>query len=202
MLPKTPQASWVDLTPQTSKISDYILDDTANGPGIRVSIWVTGCMFACPECFNARIWQFNPHIKTIEYDKKLEHKLLKALKNPYVQGLSILGGEPFLNTITLNQLTDKIRQKLPEKDIWCWTGYTIEQLLEFNDPNQIHLLNNITTLVDGPFLADQKDLKLKYRGSNNQRVIDVAEYLANNAPSTGQAGTKSYYKQGIRYEKT
>lgn len=149
--------------------------DIANGPGVRLSLFVSGCTHKCPECFNEVAWSFdygNPFTKEVQDD------ILYKLNNQYYQGLSLLGGEPMepQNQEGLLSLVKECKKQLPEKDIWCYTGYTWETI-----PGNRLLLPYIDVLVDGPFLIDKKDIRLAYRGSSNQRIIDVQKTL-----STGQ----------------
>lgn len=144
--------------------------DIANGPGVRVSLFVSGCPHRCPGCFNAETWdeQYGKR-----YTAQTEQEILKALSYPYIKGFSLLGGEPFVpeHQKTLYPLLQKIRETMPQKTIWAYSGYTWETL-----PETI-LLPYIDILVDGPFLNDEKDLNLRFRGSKNQRIIDVPKSL-------------------------
>lgn len=151
--------------------------DTANGIGVRTSIFVSGCEHYCKGCFNEEAWDFN---YGNELTKEVALEVVNNLKNPNIKGLSILGGEPlhpknlegvFLLISTSKFLADN------NKDIWLWTGYTFEELLSRKDGLTVSILNLIDVLVDGKFELDKKDLNLKYRGSTNQRVINVKESL-------------------------
>ena len=122
-------------------------------------------MFHCEECYNAATWSFKAGIP---YTKELEEQIMRDLAQPYVQGLTLLGGEPFLNTGILIPLVKRIREELPEKDIWSWTGYTWEELM-LETPDKLELLQ----LVD----ITKKNLMLQFRGSSNQRIIDVKKSL-------------------------
>lgn len=143
-----------------------------NGPGIRVSLFVQGCTLRCKGCFNHGTWDFNGGI---EYTKETEAEILEAINKPYISGLSILGGEPYdqLDSYLLVELVHKIRLQCPEKDIWVWTGYEFDYIKNFI------LTKEIDVAVTGPFKIDQKDITSNnvYRGSRNQKVIDVKSSL-------------------------
>ena len=140
--------------------------DMANGPGWRVSLFVSGCTRRCKGCFNPETWSFT---YGQPFTRETLDELLKALDNPNVQGLSILGGDPMEpeNMIVVEEICEKVKSWRPDKDIWCWTGRNYEDIKDSS------VMWNIDILVDGPFEEDKKDLRLKWRGSSNQRVIDV-----------------------------
>ena len=140
--------------------------DIANGPGVRVSLFVSGCRRGCKGCFNKDAWDFNYGEK---FTQETLCELIEALDSEHIQGLSILGGDPFEpeNRSTVEDICEKVRAWRPDKDIWVWTGYDYEQLKDSS------VMWNIDVLVDGRFEEDKKDLRLKWRGSSNQRVIDV-----------------------------
>ena len=148
--------------------------DIADGPGVRVSLFVSGCRHHCKGCFNPETWDF-AHGEP--YTEKTEKEILEALKPGYIAGFTVLGGEPFEpeNQVVLKGLLAKIKNTYPEKDIWCYSGYTYEQLLKRaeTEPDVTALLNVVDVLVDGPFLIVERDLELLYRGSRNQRLIDL-----------------------------
>ncbi len=141
--------------------------DVANGPGIRTTIFVTGCTIGCKDCFNPEYQDFE--FGSI-WDENVTENLLNNLKNPEVEGLTILGGEPFDNSEDLSRIVPEIR-KNTKKSIWIYSGYTYEKLMK--EENSRRILNNCDVLVDGPFVEKLKDLKLKFRGSSNQRIIDL-----------------------------
>lgn len=148
--------------------------DVANGPGIRVSVFVSGCTRKCPGCFNQVAWDFD--YGTV-YDSVVEHNIIELLGNPHIAGLSILGGEPLesRNQSAVARLIRAARDAYPDKTIWLFSGYTIEELYLNNPPDAdlMSILKNIDVLVDGPFLQDRRNLALQFRGSSNQRLIDV-----------------------------
>ena len=147
--------------------------DIANGPGTRVSIWVQGCPFHCKGCFNPETW--NPDAGHVLGPKVLK-QFLDFGNNNYIFGYSILGGEPLLNCKDMLQLVMAIKEKYPNKTIWMWTGFKYEDLTN----EQKEILKYIDVLVDGQFIDELKNPNLKFRGSSNQRIIDIKQSLANN----------------------
>ncbi|RYL94362.1 anaerobic ribonucleoside-triphosphate reductase activating protein [Sporolactobacillus sp. THM7-4] len=154
--------------------ADYKRFDFLNGTGLRHSLFVSGCHFHCKGCWNAVAW--NPEFGK-PYTKEVENQIITDLNRPdvRVQGLSLLGGEPFDHPETLTRLVKRVNQECKGKDIWCWTGFKFEDLREDRDRRE--MLHSIDVLVDGPFDITQRNLKLKFRGSANQRVIDVKKSL-------------------------
>lgn len=157
--------------------------DVANGPGVRVSLFVSGCTHKCKGCFNEEAWDFKyGH----EYTKKEEDKIIELLKPDYIEGITILGGEPFeyVNQKGILPLLRRIRKELPKKTIWCFSGYTFDTDILEDMCNKYEetkeLISYIDVLVDGKFEIDKKNFKLKFRGSSNQRIINVKESLKNN----------------------
>lgn len=145
--------------------------DIANGPGVRTTIFLTGCTLNCKNCFNKEYQNF--HFGKV-FDEKAFDEVMDCLSDANISGLSVLGGEPFDNLAGLKEFITKVRAK-SEKDIWIYSGYTFEELLEKD--GAMDVLKNIDVLVDGRFVEDLKDLKLKFRGSSNQRIIDVKRTL-------------------------
>jgi anaerobic ribonucleoside-triphosphate reductase activating protein len=154
--------------------------DVANGPGVRVSLFVSGCEHYCKNCFNREAWDFNYGDEFT--DKQIDH-IIEALKPDYIHGLSLLGGEPMhpANQGSLLPLVRKVRETYPQKDIWCYTGYDFEkdilQDMCLNNPDTKELISLFDIMVDGKFVEELKDLKLRFRGSSNQRIIDVKKSL-------------------------
>ncbi len=152
--------------------------DVANGPGVRVSLFVSGCTHRCEECFNPETWDFSYGSPFGEAEME---KILSFLAPDHIRGLSLLGGEPFEpeNQAPVLELVRRVREKLPQKTIWCYTGYLFEALAAgtVGDHSQA-LLEGLDVLVDGPFVLAKKDLGLRFRGSSNQRIIDVPASLA------------------------
>ena len=145
--------------------------DIANGPGVRTTIFLTGCTLNCKNCFNKEYQNF--HFGKV-FDEKAFEEVMDCLSDANISGLSVLGGEPFDNLEGLREFITKVRAK-SEKDIWIYSGYTFEELLEKD--GAMDVLKNIDVLVDGRFVEDLKDLKLKFRGSSNQRIIDMKRTL-------------------------
>lgn len=154
--------------------------DIANGEGVRVSLFVSGCTHHCPGCFNQDTWEFD---YGKEYTQETEKEILEALAPSYINGLSLLGGEPFepQNQKVLISLLRKVKERYPEKDIWCYSGYLFDKELlsesrarcEYTD----EMISMLDVLVDGRFVEALKDIRLVFRGSSNQRVIDVKKSL-------------------------
>ena len=149
--------------------------DIANGTGVRVSLFVSGCTHRCPECFNEIAWDFN---YGQEFNQETIDLILKALEPSHIAGLTLLGGEPMelVNQEGLLPLLQQVRKMYPDKDIWCYTGYLYEDLLpggKVHGPYSDEILSYLDILVDGPFILVQKTIRLKFRGSENQRIIDV-----------------------------
>ncbi len=155
-------------------------NDVANGPGIRVSIFVSGCNHHCPGCFNKEAWDFD-YGNEFTDDTILE--IIDAMNHDYISGLSLLGGEPFehVNQVGLLKLVKRVKEVYPDKDIWAYSGYLFDrdiverQALAF--PETKELLSYIDVIVDGKFIEEKKNPNLYFRGSSNQRVIDVRESL-------------------------
>lgn len=153
-----------------SKIKLY---DIANGPGVRVSLFVSGCRNHCKNCFNPETWDFN---NGEPFDEKAEQIIIKGLEPDHIKGFTLLGGEPFEpeNAPVMAEFVQKLRARYPKKSFWCFSGNTLEYLLsgKKGDVEPIKaILKNMDVLVDGPFEEDLKDLNLRFRGSSNQRVI-------------------------------
>lgn len=147
--------------------------DVTNGPGVRTTLFVSGCTNNCPECFNKEQQDFNYGQK---WDKQKEDEFISYVKNVNVQGVSILGGEPMEQTMD-SSLIDLLKRIKGEtgKNIWLWSGFTYENIIK--DEKKKEILEYVDVLVDGRFIVEQRNLKLKYRGSENQRVIDVVKSI-------------------------
>lgn len=153
--------------------------DVANGPGVRVSLFVSGCTHHCKGCFNSEAWDFN---YGKPFEKQAEEEIFSALSPDYIEGFSLLGGEPFepQNQETLLPFLRKLKDKFPNKSIWCYSGYSFEDIVAGNVGDKLtamSMLSLIDILVDGEFIEEQKDLHLRFRGSANQRIIDVKKSL-------------------------
>lgn len=150
--------------------------DVNNGPNVRTTLFVSGCTHNCKDCFNKEQQDFN---YGEIFTKEIEDEFVKYSMNPSIKGINILGGEPLqqLKDRALIDLLIRLNKEV-KKTIWLWTGYTYEEVLE--DPKKKEFLNYIDVLIDGRFEIDKRDLNLKYRGSSNQRVIDVKKSLEKN----------------------
>lgn len=147
--------------------------DVTNGPGIRTTLFVSGCTHNCEGCFNKEQQDFNYGNK---FTKETEDEFIQLTKNKQIKGVNILGGEPMQQIMddTLLNLLKRIKLET-DKPIWLWSGYTFEEIV--NNPKRLEILREVDVLIDGKFQADKRDIMLKYRGSSNQRVIDVKRTL-------------------------
>ncbi len=155
--------------------------DIANGEGVRVSLFVSGCTHRCKGCFNSDTWDFS---YGSPYTSETENNIINMLRPNYINGLSLLGGEPMEpeNQRILVKLLRRVKKEFPKKDIWCYTGYTFEELIgvgrarcECTD----EFLSYIDVLVDGKFILERKNISLAFRGSENQRIIDIPQTFLN-----------------------
>lgn len=166
---------WLAETYSQNYIADYKPFNFVDGEGVRNSLYVSGCLFACEGCFNQAVQNFR---YGKPFTKELEAQIIQDLSHEYVQGLTLLGGEPFLNTSVCLQIVNRVRQKFgTTKDIWSWSGYTFEELLGESE-DKLALLAQIDVLVDGRFELTKRNLNLQFRGSSNQRILDVPKSLA------------------------
>ena len=160
-----------------AKIKYY---DVSNGPGVRTSLYVSGCRNHCKNCFNPETWDFG---FGEPFTKEVEDKIIESLKFDYIKGFTLLGGDPFEpeNATRLAPFMEKLRKTYPQKSIWCFTGYDLERDLLTgklgNLETNMRILKTLDVLVDGRFVEDLKDLNLKFRGSSNQRIILMSETL-------------------------
>lgn len=156
----------------------------ANGPGVRVVLWVAGCSIHCRGCQNPESLDFNAGKV---FDRAAREELFKALDRPYIKGITFSGGHPleYENLPDVYNLIKEVRTKLPEKDIWLYTGYTLS-INDFDNTVDIgwdnglllhYILAMCDVVVDGPYIEEQRDITLKFRGSRNQRLIDVKETI-------------------------
>ena len=171
--------------------------DIANGVGARTSLFVSGCRHRCKGCFNEVAWDFGYGGR---FDGKVEDAIIDSLSPDYIAGLSILGGEPLEpeNQEDVLHLLERVNDEYPEKTVWMWTGFTFEDLVDacrasegysFRKPHcraespiLRDLLSHVDVLVDGPYLDDQRDITLRFRGSPNQRILDARKSLAELTP--------------------
>lgn len=152
------------------RIANIKYFSTVNGEGIRTAVFVSGCSLHCPGCFNSEVWSFEYGKK---YDNELEHKILESIDNEYCSGLSILGGEPLdkMNQEGVYNLLVSFKSRFGnKKNVWLWTGYTLDNIPQtvFTD----EILKLVDYIVDGPFKKDLADVDLAYRGSSNQRILE------------------------------
>lgn len=149
--------------------------DIANGIGFRCTLWCTGCLRKCPGCFNPEAQ--DPNFGQPFTDETKE-RIFKELSEPTCDGLSLMGGEPLSkcsdNRKVIIGLCKEVKERFPDKNIWCWSGYTFEDIA--NDPEMSPILDYIDVLVDGAFIQEKKDLSTPFRGSTNQRIIKVDEW--------------------------
>ena len=178
---------WQGSVLSSSYIADYKPFNFVDGEGVRCSLYVSGCPFKCPGCYNEAAQSFRYGKK---YDEELEERIFADVAQPYVAGLSFVGGEPFLATPVLLRIARRLREEFgDEKTIWIWSGYTYEQLLdEGADKNE--LLDLCDVLVDGPFIKRLYHHDLAFRGSSNQRIIDLR--------ASAQEGSAVLWESGRR----
>lgn len=144
-----------------------IKDDLINGSGVRCTLFVSGCSHGCSGCYSSHTWDYR---SGTPFGEEQINTIREELSKPYVEGLTLLGGDPLMpkNISTVLELCKVLKEEFPNKNIWCWTGYTLEEVQE----NHAHdILNYIDVLVDGKFIEELKNLRLPFRGSENQRVL-------------------------------
>lgn len=175
-LPNNPAPQeWLASDLSLGYVASYKPFNFVDGEGVRCSLYVSGCKFNCPGCYNKVVQNFH---YGQPYTQELEDRIIKDLAQPYVQGLTLLGGEPFLNTQVCLKLCRRVRAEFGhDKDIWSWTGYKWAELMQ-ESADKLELLDLLDILIDGRFLEAEKDLTLQFRGSANQRIIDVPASLA------------------------
>ncbi len=157
--------------------------DIANGPGVRVSLFVSGCTHACEDCFNRVAWDFT---YGKPFDTVIGNRIMAACEPYYISGLSVLGGEPMepINQKAVMPFLKEFKKRLPDKTVWLYTGCTYEELIgesRWHTENTDEILELVDVLVDGRFEKELKDISLVFRGSSNQRIIDM-----NKTRSSGQ----------------
>lgn len=164
-------------------VAEIKTNDIANGEGVRTSLFVSGCRHHCPDCFNEIAWDFS---YGKPWSEETEQEILNSMAPPWIAGLSLLGGEPFEpeNQKELLKLLKDFKNRYPQKNVWCYSGFTFEEITgkkasrAFTDIS-VEMLKYIDILVDGKFNKELKNIMLKFRGSENQRVIDVKKTLEN-----------------------
>lgn len=147
-------------------------NDIANGPGVRVTLWVSGCSIHCKGCHNPQTWDFN--VGTL-FDESAKQELFQALNKTYIRGITISGGNPLDRPHEIFLLINEIKSKFPSKDIWLYSGYTYDEICLSKE--RFKAIVGADVLVDGPYIEEQRDITLPFRGSKNQRLIDVKETL-------------------------
>lgn len=173
--------------------------DNANGIGLRTSLFVSGCTHHCKDCFNEIAWDFD---YGEPFTDAIEDRIVDSLKPSYIAGLTILGGEPMdaVNQSAVRHLVERVKAEIPHSSTWIYSGYTFEELTDPNNKrcfteHTMPILRNIDVLVDGRFVAELKDISLRFRGSSNQRIIDMPTTLAGGSVVLSPYGEK----QKIQY---
>lgn len=151
------------------QVLDIVMDTVVDGPGLRASIYLAGCYHKCPGCHNPQSWDMNGG-KEMEIDE-----IVEILKQSGHTKFTITGGDPFYQPMGLLELVVQIRKEIPGSNIWCYTGFLFEDLLDREE--MVLILKNIDVLVDGPFIQELRDETLMYRGSSNQRVLEIPKDL-------------------------
>jgi anaerobic ribonucleoside-triphosphate reductase activating protein len=161
------------------RYAKILQDDFNNAKGISITLFTQACPHHCNGCQNPQTWDFNGGK---EFNQKVQNKILELIKKPYISSFVLTGGEPLIdrNLFPLSQLINLIKQKKPDIKIWLYTGYTIEELWEREEPYLSYILDNIDILVDGRFEKDKKDVTLAFRGSTNQRLINMKQTTKDN----------------------
>jgi anaerobic ribonucleoside-triphosphate reductase activating protein len=156
------------------RVAGIVQESYVDGPGIRMAVFVQGCNHCCSGCQNPHTWDYDSG-----YDVSIEKIINDFSSNPLLNGITFTGGEPIDKAYILCEIADIVKNKF-NKSVWCYTGYTFEELMLVKNNTLSNFLNNIDVLVDGPFVLDKRDLNLLFRGSSNQRIIDVQESLKAN----------------------
>ncbi len=166
--------------------ADIHYNDIANGIGVRTALFVSGCTHHCKGCFNEETWDFN---YGKEFTKEVEDKIIESLRPSHIKGLTILGGEPWevVNQAVLRPFMERIKKELPDKGIWMFSGYLFEQLTDpenkrCHSEDTMKMLEMTDVLIDGPFILAKKNISLRFRGSENQRVLDIPQSLKEGKP--------------------
>lgn len=147
-------------------------DDMLNGSGLRVVLFLSGCSHRCSSCHNPETWDAN---SGVQFDEAAKAEIFKELAKSYISGITLSGGDPLCHPYEIYKLTQEIKEKFPNKNIWLYTGYTWEQILSSRERTKVIL--NVDVLVDGRFEQDKEDVNYPWAGSTNQRVIDVQKSL-------------------------
>lgn len=157
-------------------ISGIIWDDIANGEGFRITIFTSGCNHKCKGCQNPETWDFT---RGIEFDKNIKDKIFEETrKNPLIDGITLTGGDPMYSSKELIPFIKKFKEEFPDKSVWLYTGFKWEEILKNNDMKELSTLCDI--IIDEPFILEQRDITLAFRGSRNQHIIDCKESFKQN----------------------
>lgn len=157
-------------------ISGIIWDDIANGEGFRITIFISGCNHKCKGCQNPETWDFT---RGIEFDKNIKDKIFEETrKNPLIDGITLTGGDPMYSSKELIPFIKRFKEEFPDKSVWLYTGFKWEEILKDNDMKELAELCDI--IIDEPFILEQRDITLAFRGSRNQHIIDCKESFKQN----------------------
>lgn len=176
-------------------ICGYIPESVNEGDGLRAVIFISGCKHGCAGCFSRHTWSFQAGEP---FTEKLQQQLIDEMKqNPLLDGLTIAGGDPFFSAIEVSSWVDRVRQQIPHFSIWIYSGYTWEELNTSSIEGVQTLLSQCDILIDGPFVESQRDVSLRYRGSRNQRIIDIQQSAIQQKPVLCQSSDIGYKSAGI-----
>lgn len=176
-------------------ICGYIPESINEGDGLRAVIFISGCKHGCAGCFSRHTWSFEAGEP---FTNKLQQQLIDEMKhNPLLDGLTIAGGDPFFSAIEVSSFIQDVQQQLPHFSIWIYSGYTWEELIESSVAGIQTLLNQCDILIDGKFIESQRDVSLRYRGSRNQRIIDIQQSAKQGQPVLYQSSDISYKSADI-----
>lgn len=156
-------------------ICGYIPESVNEGDGLRAVVFISGCRHGCSGCFSRHTWSFQAGER---FTDKLQQQLIDEMKqNPLLDGLTIAGGDPFFSAIEVSAFVQQVRQQIPNFSIWIYSGYTWEELIHSSVEGVVSLLHVCDVLIDGRFIEQQRDVSLRYRGSRNQRIIDIKQSI-------------------------
>lgn len=176
-------------------ICGYIPESVNEGDGLRAVIFISGCKHRCAGCFSRHTWSFQAGEP---FTQKLQQQLIDEMKqNPLLDGITIAGGDPFFSAIEVSSFVQEVRQQLPHFSIWIYSGYTWEELNTSSIEGVQTLLNQCDILIDGPFVESQRDVSLRYRGSRNQRIIDIQQSAIQQKPILCQSSDTGYKSADI-----
>lgn len=176
-------------------ICGYIPESVNEGNGLRAVIFISGCRHGCVGCFSRHTWSFQAGKR---FTDKLQQQLIAEMKqNPLLDGLTIAGGDPFFSAIEVSAFVQQVRQQIPDFSIWIYSGYTWEELNTSSVAGVQTLLNQCDILIDGKFIKQQRDVSLRYRGSRNQRIIDIQQSAIQGQPILYQSNDIYYQNADI-----